>query len=447
MKILATGLIVCFIAVFFLTMGCSDISSKQQVGAFGTAFGASPEDQQAINWFISTYGDPRTNNDQPPRFVLPMIATALDSNNLPSDDVTTFPQAGGSVFFFVIYDNFKQGDPITVTWTYLDNGKVVSTVNQQAGGDFGRFIVEFQKPDSGWGKGNQEITVSGDGVSGKVDFSIGDSIQTIPLPYSPENSGSPGSTGKLVPGAHPKLTPTINSLSRDLERNIHSASGAGEAAAATTTPVTFTTTPAINTKTDVNNCGQVGYACPTVLHAYSQCVGGTCRYSCDNGWDYNNGHVDNPINPSVGCNLNTNTDSKNCGGFDRVCPGSEVCQNGGCVNTCQAGSSGENVQACTGGCTDIKTDPDNCGFCGHVCPTYPHAHVACIDSQCSTQAGRPLVCDNYWGDCDGDRNNGCEADLTKDGNCGQCGVSCGSQAEQCFGCRGMYTCEYWGTIC
>ena len=142
-------ILACSLIALLLVAGCADIAAKQKVGDFGTAFGTSSEEQGAINWFITTYGDPRTNNDQPPRFIEPMITSGVDSNNLPTNKVTTFPVDGGSVYFFVIYDNFQKGDPITVTWTYLENGKQVSTVQQLAGGDFGRFIVEFQKPDSG----------------------------------------------------------------------------------------------------------------------------------------------------------------------------------------------------------------------------------------------------------------------------------------------------------
>ena len=76
----------------------------------------------------------------PARFIEPMITSAIDKNNLPTDKVTTFPVTGGSIYFFVIYDNFKKGDPITVSWSYLENGKEVTSIQQQAGGDFGRFI-------------------------------------------------------------------------------------------------------------------------------------------------------------------------------------------------------------------------------------------------------------------------------------------------------------------
>jgi hypothetical protein len=177
MRIPASTLIAFCIIMLILVAGSAEINVQQKTGIVS-------DEQNAIDWFKSTYGDPLTNNDQPARFIEPLITTGLDANNLPKNKVTTFPQSGGSVFFFVIYDNFRKGDPVTVSWIYLENGRNVTIVKEPAGGDFGRFLVEFQKPDSGWGRGRQEIVVTGDGASGKVDFTIGDVIQTAPLPYN-----------------------------------------------------------------------------------------------------------------------------------------------------------------------------------------------------------------------------------------------------------------------
>lgn len=195
--VVSSALVIC-IVFLLLTAGCADIKATQKVGDFGTAFGASLEEQKAIDWFKTSYGDPTTNNDQPPHFVEPMITSGISDKNLPVDKVTTFPVNGGSVYFFVIYDNFKRGDPISVNWTYLENGREVTHVQQQAGGDFGRFIVEFQKPDSGWGKGKQRITITGDGKTTNVEFALGDSLQTTPLPYNSSAGAAGQSTGAVM---------------------------------------------------------------------------------------------------------------------------------------------------------------------------------------------------------------------------------------------------------
>jgi len=190
-KFVVSALALLYIILLVLASGCADISVKQKVGNFGTAFGTSSEEEKAIEWFSTTYGNPLTNNDQPSRFVEPLITTGLDENTLPRDKVTTFPISNDSVHFFVIYDNFRKGDPIIVSWVYLENGREVTRIKKQAGGDFGRFIVEFQKPDSGWGRGNQMITVSGNGVSSSVNFNIDDALRTSVLPYKLSGSINP----------------------------------------------------------------------------------------------------------------------------------------------------------------------------------------------------------------------------------------------------------------
>jgi hypothetical protein len=204
--ILAIGII----AILF-TAGCADIRTTQKAKDFGTTFGASAEQQKLIEWFKANYGDPTTNNNDIPRFVLPMVTTGLTQDNMPMDNVQIFPKDGGSVYFLVVYDNFKKGDPINVKWTYLANGmgcppgsspgssdcgSEVASVDQQAGGDFGRLIVEIQKPDSGWGVGKQEITVTGMPASGiprraNVHFEIGAEKQTAPLPWEGQGPVTP----------------------------------------------------------------------------------------------------------------------------------------------------------------------------------------------------------------------------------------------------------------
>lgn len=183
------------IAGLLISAGCVQPAAKQITPDYGTAFGISPDQLKAIDWFIATYGDPRTNDDQPARFIEPLITTALDENNLPVNLVTTFPSDSDSVYFWVVYDNFHEGEPIEISWTYLENGKEVTRVQKPAGGDFGRFIGTFQKPDTGWGRGRQLITISGGGTSADVRFEIGDTLQTAPLPYT-----LPELTAVIMPG-------------------------------------------------------------------------------------------------------------------------------------------------------------------------------------------------------------------------------------------------------
>jgi hypothetical protein len=376
------------IILFLLVAGCADVNVQKKVGDFGTAFGASSEEQKAIDWFKTTYGDPTSNNDQPARFVEPLITTGIiKDKNLPVDKVTTFPQDGGSVYFFVIYDNFKKGDQITVTWTYLVNGKIVTEVQQQAGDDFGRFIVEFQKPDSGWGKGKQKIMVTGDGATESVDFTIGDSLQTTPLPYSP------GSTTAVTTPT--KTTAAVMTLA---QRTI-----VGSAGTTYIATIPTTSSSSVDTKTDVNNCGKVGNVCASPENTIRQCVAGTCTYTCVPGYTYSNLNG-KTLDPAIGCHYNTNIDPYNCGKFNNVCGGGvepgyyDRCEGGVC--TCA-----EKTTACSGKCRNLTSDSKNCGLCGVTCPPLmtcenkickPSAEAICKDipcpplKHCVVQSGAPV---------------------------------------------------------
>ena len=302
--ILAIGII-----AILLAAGCADIRTTQQVKDFGTSFGASPEQQKLIDWFKTNYGDPTTNNNDPPRFVLPMVTTGLTQDNLPVDNIQVFPKNGGSVYFLVIYDNFKKGDPINVKWVYLANGNEVASVDQQAGDDFGRLIVEFKKPTSGWGVGKQEITVTGKGATAKVDFEIGSEKQTAALPWEGK--------GPSLPGKAP-------SSGLSMEKTIR-----------ITLPTTTTAVPAdecpyggtkcsgkcVHLDNDVNNCGSCGNDCkPGPNAAKVSCSQGKCVNIC---WVK---FADCDNNFSNGCeNDNLQFDVNNCGKCGNKCPPNQEC--------------------------------------------------------------------------------------------------------------------------
>jgi len=124
---------------------------------------------------------------------------------------------------------------------------------------------------------------------------------------------------------------------------------------------------------------------------------------------------------------------------------------------------------CGPACVDLATDALNCGACGRLCDF----GVACAAGRCAVppppppdaapvvDAGRPCdaveqcgtlrpgydrscqsgqcvdVCRGWRGDCDGTNANGCETDLTENGNCGACGVACRGR---CWGADGTYRC-------
>jgi hypothetical protein len=68
---------------------------------------------------------------------------------------------------------------------------------------------------------------------------------------------------------------------------------------------------------------------------------------------------------------------------------------------------------------DPMTDPNNCGYCGHVC-ALDNATAKCVGGVC-----RIDTCLPYFDNCDSLDDNGCESDLrASTANCGHCGEGC-----------------------
>jgi len=178
----APVLTIVLIFALVLVSGCANVSfGSQKIGDFGN----TKDEQKVVEFFKATHGDPLTNSG-PPRLLEPMVTTGL-VNNTPVNKVTKFSKDTGSIFFWVFYDNFKKGDPLTLTWTF--NSKTVISLQRESGGDFGRAFGEFLKPDKGWATGTHTITISGGGTSATATFEIIDGqTQTVPLPYEQEST-------------------------------------------------------------------------------------------------------------------------------------------------------------------------------------------------------------------------------------------------------------------
>lgn len=75
--------------------------------------------------------------------------------------------------------------------------------------------------------------------------------------------------------------------------------------------------------------------------------------------------------------------------------------------------------ACGSVCTDLDSDPSNCGQCGRSC-VIPQANAACAAGEC-VLAG----CEPGWSDCDDEIASGCETPIDcQEGNA--CETRCGS---------------------
>jgi len=156
-----------------------------------------------------------------------------------------------------------------------------------------------------------------------------------------------------------------------------------------------------------------------------------CSYNCANGWGNCDGSDSNTCETSVTNNSNF------CGSSCAKCSNGQFCQGSVCescpipqLDCDRIGGPNTNT-----GCeVNSNIDINNCGACGVKCEG---EHKQCAGGQCK--------CDDNWGDCDEDPENGCEYEglLSDELNCGSCGNVCLSKSVCNNG-----TCQYCkGSIC
>ncbi len=131
-----------------------------------------------------------------------------------------------------------------------------------------------------------------------------------------------------------------------------------------------------NLVTDIRNCGACGRACPSVANGTPVCTAGICSFACLSGWANCDG------NRANGCETNLTTDIRNCGACGRACPsvanGTPVCTVGTCSFACLSGWANCDGNRANGCETNLTTDIRNCGTCGTVCPV----GQACSNGRC-----------------------------------------------------------------
>jgi hypothetical protein len=163
-----------------------------------------------------------------------------------------------------------------------------------------------------------------------------------------------------------------------------------------------------------SSCGGCDLACANA-HGTASCVEGACVPSCAAGFDDCDG------DPRNGCEANVASDPLHCGACGRSCrSGIEVCMAGMCMlSPCASGRGecdGNTAMACE---TDLSSSDDHCGFCGNAC-TVANGSGTCVSSSCAIES-----CTSGFGNCDGTAGNGCEVPLrTSSAHCGACGRSC-----------------------
>lgn len=185
--------------------------------------------------------------------------------------------------------------------------------------------------------------------------------------------------------------------------------------------------------TDTANCGACGNVCGS-SNGQSVCKNGTCSIGCKKGYGDCDGNVKN------GCETNLETDVNHCGDCLTVCSKNNdtpTCSSGQCQISCKSGYANCDGLRATG-CEASLASPNTCGKCGNDCTTsVAHATAACSGGACS-YSGK---CAAGWGDCDGNKANGCEASLATMPNCGACGQDCSGVVHASAICSSG-TCSY-----
>jgi hypothetical protein len=200
--------------------------------------------------------------------------------------------------------------------------------------------------------------------------------------------------------------------------------------------VDCTTGPGCETQLGTTGaCAACGNAC-TNAHGTTSCTGAPgsydCAPSCEAGWR----SCDN--NPDNGCerSIRTLTDCNGCGVACSFPNAAASCATGTCtLGGCNAGFGDCNASP---GCeTQLGTDA-NCSACGNAC-TNSHGTNRCSGSAGSYDCAP--TCSAGFGNCDGNPDNGCEADLTTPAACGACGNVCGGATPDCVVAAGVYQCQ------
>ena len=107
--------------------------------------------------------------------------------------------------------------------------------------------------------------------------------------------------------------------------------------------------------------------------------------------------------------LTKSLDGKTCN-ENYECSGGYRCDRASliCVRHCEEGSV-----ECNGKCTQLASDPKNCGGCGATCSVPPHGAAVCVDGACNFACPGRAACGDV-----------CVDFQTDPDNCGGCGQAC-----------------------
>jgi hypothetical protein len=164
----------------------------------------------------------------------------------------------------------------------------------------------------------------------------------------------------------------------------------------------------VDLQTSVTHCGGCNNACAAVLNGTSSCTGGQCAFTCNAGFH------------ACGGACVSNDSIASCGGSCTACSGpanaQPTCDGTKCGYVCNNG-----YHLCGATCAPSGS-PASCGTSCTACPTGPNASATCNGTACG------IACAADFANCNNVAGDGCEVSLKTDpANCGTCGHSCSGQ--------------------
>lgn len=169
----------------------------------------------------------------------------------------------------------------------------------------------------------------------------------------------------------------------------------------------------VDLQTDPENCGICFNQCNYPGVKQSICTNGKCSIdTCQENLLDCNGKLED------GCETNILSNPSHCGACNQKCSKAEFCNNGKCDSNCESPLLKCMKDELEVQCIDPRTDVQNCGECGHVCESHPHASAQCTDSTCT------YICESGYLNCGTAESPIC-VDIKSDiANCGSCGTVC-----------------------
>ena len=162
----------------------------------------------------------------------------------------------------------------------------------------------------------------------------------------------------------------------------------------------------VDTRSSAQHCGRCANPCVGAAGAPGTCRASACVAPCATGFADCDGSAVNGCEADLSQSEHCGSCASRCSGERGLClvamePGTGA-RSYSCQPSCPTGTT-----TCGTRCSDLQSDPSNCGRCDQLCPTGAGATATCEAGRCGLRCAEPTA----QGDCDGMAANGCEVEL------------------------------------